>query len=176
MGAALRIIVRANIWRAFPELDQYDDETCMRYIMQGKETASNPFGYVIYFGAVCLGLVIWAVVGIVAYLLYQEIDQKTLNSMLGFGITLLAAIIGLGVIWMPAIVLLFARDRVMWSQVKRRLRGASCFQCKYCLIGLSPSDGEHGRGIRCPECGLFYCFNAGYITEADIDPTRLTES
>ena len=167
--------MRDKIWRAFPELDQFDDETCMRYIMQGKETASNPFGYVIYLGAVCLGLAVWVGIGVVAYLLYQEIDQKTLNSMLGVWITLLAAIIGLGVIWMPAVALLFARDRVMWSRVKRRLQGASCFQCNYCLVGLLPSTEEHGRGVRCPECGLFYYFDAGQISEADIDPTLLVK-
>lgn len=173
MGVALRIIVRANIWRAFPELDQYDDETCMRYIMQGKQGASSSFGYAIYVGAVCLGFVIWACISVVAYVLFREIGQKTWDSMLGFWLTVLATILGLGVIWMPAIVLLFTRDRVMWSRVKQRLQGASCFRCNYCLVGLPSSIQENEAGVCCPECGLFHGFDSGRITPADIDPTLL---
>lgn len=170
----MRLISR-KIWRAFPELDRFDDKTCERYITPGKKVASNPFGWVIYLGAVCLGVVIWAVICVVAYVLIEDIDQKIWNSMLGAWIQVLAGIIGVGVIWIPCIVLLFTRDRFMWMRVKARLIGASCFQCSYCLVGLSPSTSEQGRGVRCPECGFFYAFDGGKITESDINPTLLNK-
>ncbi len=166
----MRLITRKQIWRAFPELDAYDDETCLRYIKQGKRRKPRVSAAFMYGLAIFVALTIWFICSYFAFEIYDNIGDKVLNGNAGVWIHLGLVTVVLGVIWMPCIAALRTRDKLLHDRVLERIDGVRCFDCSYTLIGLDPYEIEGRHGVRCPECGTEHDFQSGLLTEADINP------
>lgn len=163
-------LVSRKIWRAFPELDSYDDVTCLRYIKQGRKTKPRVTSIFFYVFAIVVALVLWSIFLFFAFMVYDGIDGKVLNGNAGVWVHLGLMIVLLGGVWMPTIALLLTRDKLLHDRLIERIEGVRCFDCAYTLIGLEPYERDGKRGVRCPECGTAHDFKPGLLAESDINP------
>jgi hypothetical protein len=167
----MRLISR-KIWRAFPELDQYDDATCHRYIARARQVRRTA----LHQTAIMFSLVASLAIAITLasphyYALRWIAKQFWVNDKVDVMTdTLLNLLVFVSFIWVPALTALIVRDRLLHRCVRRHLDGAICPGCRYSLIGLE-IFGPTGRSkVRCPECGDEIRLNHHSLTEADINP------
>ncbi|MFK7759528.1 MAG: hypothetical protein AB8C13_06250 [Phycisphaerales bacterium] len=76
----------------------------------------------------------------------------------------------LGYIWFPWLILLLARDRWFYRQIRKQLDGATCMACDYCLVGLEIQVRNKYTDVKCPECGLKNDIDGVRLSHVDIDP------
>ncbi len=139
----MRLITRHKLYRAFPELDSYEDGQCEQFL------AAAQGGWVrwgLRWGA-CIGAsyLVMALVAmgtaLIASALGIDMDRPPTWFMAGV-LVLIAA-------W--PILAIVTRDVLVRWRVRRVLRvTGSCSECGYSLIGM-PLDDEHR--VTCPECG-----------------------
>ena len=172
----MRILSR-KIWRAFPELDQFDDETCKRYITRAKQMkGENGRALLIIFTVVTVFVLMissasfqftvlsgWAE----RFAKYGKVQPFTEMSIL-----IWIFLTGLFVPWLVGLVV---RDKILERCVRKQVKCASCPECGYNLIGLSIYGSDGHRLVKCPECGYDVSLGDHLITEADIDPTLLAK-
>ncbi|MBL4697653.1 MAG: hypothetical protein JKX70_02350 [Phycisphaerales bacterium] len=169
-------MTRKKIWRAFPELDQFDDAICKKFVRRAKlldNSRQEPLLFLLAFG--CAFFVWIFFVGIIQSVHFEV--AKKLGWQLPSIVRSSFFVIGFsGVLWFPMLSGLIVRDRWLRHCIRKLFSLSECAACGYSLIGLAIVEREDGRGVRCPECGLFTTLNIGYITEFDIDPTFLNKS
>ena len=138
----------SKVWRAFAELDRFDDERCARFVRAAKRrwwvvamvqgTAASLAWLVMAVPA--MGLAMWA---------SESLTRRLTLGDAGFVCVLaVVASLSLGITFVP---LLLFKD---W-RLRRRIRvliaaRGSCVKCGYGLLGLPVSEGLR---VRCPECG-----------------------
>lgn len=135
----------SKVYRAFPELDPFDDEQCELFVHQATSGSLRRravgLGYKLL--ALVVGLATWAFVFAMAAAMLSALRlPQTLIDVLG---VLGAA----GFVFVPALAALVARDQWLRRTVKARLVSARCPGCEYSLLGLPVQDGR----VACPECG-----------------------
>lgn len=81
-----------------------------------------------------------------------------------------------GFIWMPIIAGLIARDRWVMKQMCKHIDGAMCKECEYRIVGLEINKSSDAEFVLCPECGAKNELSSDLLTEADLNPTLLTNS
>ena len=148
----LRIITR-KLYRAFPELDGFDDDQCERLLRQVKDgvgytpalgMALLVFGLLSFLGSIGLARV--------GYPFLMSLLTEEMSRYWADRLALLAGLIV--VLTIPSIVGLVTRDVVMRFHIRRalavRLRRIQCLGCKYLLLGQRVIDGF----VTCPECGM----------------------
>lgn len=143
----MRLLTR-KIYRAFPELDSYDDEQCRRFIRSAR-------GGLWRQGIVGIGLLVVGAVLVVASLAaalwvgdWLEKHTSVRRGAVGdfYLLALTIPVAGLG----PLAVIVL-RDLTLRLRVRNVLRTRGfCPQCRYSLIGLSVSANAT---VSCPECG-----------------------
>lgn len=138
VSCVVRLVTR-QLWRAFPELDRFDDATCRRFV---KAAGAGWRGALIPLASVLVG------VGIVIAGLWFGLSTwrgshvlRAMGQVAFFGGALVGPVAGY-----------VLRDVLMRRQVRRvlRVRGV-CRACGYSLVGLSVPDSLM---VVCPECGV----------------------
>ena len=152
----MRLITR-KLWRAFPELDRFDDERCERFVMMSRRKL---------FPATLRSLVAGAVwlVGFAPTIILCEIVLETSEQSLGWAgrhqtlLYLFAFLILAAGLFAGSVLAMLARDRLLRGRVRRLLAArGKCAKCRYSLWGLPVPDN---LTVICPECGL----------RAEVDP------
>ncbi|UCD74793.1 MAG: hypothetical protein JSV91_13520 [Phycisphaerales bacterium] len=152
VGPVLRIVTR-KLYRAFPELDGFDDDQCERLLRQVKSGMS--YAPVLGLALLGFGLLpflcsIWlAVAG------FQYLTDLLTDKLNRYWVDRLAFLAGLIIVLtIPSVVGLITRDVVMRFHIRRalaaRLKRIQCLGCKYLLLGQRVIDGF----VTCPECGI----------------------
>ena len=142
----MRLIVK-QLWRAFPELDSYDDATCQRFVAA---TSRNPtrraIRYVILGGLSLVAL--WLTAFTTAHVWDLCFKSNSWLSSVDSAIGLMAGA-GVALVLLSGIV--YFRDYLLIRRVRDVLRRhGSCSSCRYTLVGLPvPASGL----VICPECG-----------------------
>ncbi len=138
-------IIRRQLWRAFPELDAFDDALCRAFVRTATASWRGKLFRLIVMGLLALTtLAIGLLVGQTlddalpqftpAYLVYPLVGLALASTLLiGFAFTYLV------------------RDYMLRRRVRRVIHGrGACANCRYPLLGM-PVSAE--LIIRCPECG-----------------------
>jgi len=138
----MRLISR-KIWRAFPELDQFDDAECREYLKRSKPVANSALGSLLVICATLFALVLWV---LVIVLVMPVISGMGLSRGIFVAIqfVLLTALI-----WLTALSGFLMRDYWVRRFIRRRIAMSICMKCGYSLIGL-PMQSD---AVICPECG-----------------------
>ncbi|MBI1189407.1 MAG: hypothetical protein GC200_01825 [Tepidisphaera sp.] len=143
----MRLITKSKIYRAFPELDSYDDDDCQRFVARALESMG--------FKLATAGVMILMLVGVIPLTLYlgaelaTEVSDDFFRRSLDLELTAL--------FWMIGLVLVIAcafwvRDVLIGRRVRRLLRTQGrCVRCNYSLLGLEISPE---LTVVCPECGM----------------------
>lgn len=159
----MRLVTR-TIWRAFPELDRFDDEQCRRFVRaasRGIVTRVARWGAVAVAGLV--GVVLLPGLSLLEQLCIQRgwWSQSVVGRLLGQPRWMGELVyIGLMLVTLLSLGGLFGavtRDFLLRRRVRRVLRTRGrCAQCTYFLGGLPVSVNLQ---VVCPECG--------FLTEVD---------
>ncbi len=174
----MRILTR-KIWRAFPELDQFDDKTCQQYIRYAQRAKNFWIGAIFVIFAIPVGLAVWRgllfnIDAIVYYLrdwynlgIFDDLDDTGENLLVLLRIT--------GYVWCPVFCMLLVRDRWLNRCIRKQISGIKCGACGYSLMGLSLIEDADMPVVICPECGHRIVLGDVGLTPADIDPALLTK-
>jgi len=164
----LRILSR-KIWRAFPELDQFDDRVCKMYIKQARALHNSWRGAILVVASVFVAGITWIIVSFfLAQLLnYLQVGDRFETTGVLFIFT--------GFIWFPGLVALHIRDRWLLACIKKQIRTAACGACGYSLLGLEIGTHKNEQAVKCPECCEQTILAQWGLTKADIDPTLLAK-
>ena len=145
----MRLLTR-RIYRAFPELDRYSDEQCLRFIRTARRGFFRRAWHYSLIGAVFL-VVVFGAMFPVAFV-SNFVEHRTFRTT-GLHwenlLTVLASIPCLGLAPLAAFIV---RDWLLRRRVRYVLRTRGvCHNCRYSLVGL-PVD-ERGMVV-CPECAV----------------------
>ena len=137
-------VPRSKVWRAFPELDAFDDERCARFVAAVRRGFRA--------GLVRRGLAVAALVAIYAGVLFVLGLLKLLNVRNPPLLLQIAGVVGIFAFFiLPVVPALMVRDWVLRRQIRRLLRTrGSCGRCGYGLAGLPVGTN---LTVACPECG-----------------------
>jgi hypothetical protein len=170
----MRLISR-KLWRAFPELDQYDDEVCKRYIARARQVRGSEV-YVLTMVAVILCSLILAILSTNVHyhaLIWLADRLKTGYQIGAFSETFVELLVFVSLIWVPALSGFITRDFLLRRCVRQHLSGAICHGCRYSLIGLDIFDLQGETHVLCPECGEKVNLARNNLSEADVNPQLL---
>jgi len=139
----------SKVHRAFPELDRFDDRTCLEFIQLACRKFWRSRMIVGAFGvAVCVATFIALMIGLNTVLdgvMYRTVAERLRSPYyLGFwagGIAISGAFVGFSG--------LLIRDRWIRWAVGSQIVATRCLNCEYSLLGLTPDAGC----VLCPECG-----------------------
>jgi len=155
----------SNIYRAFPELDDYDDEQCARLMRRIQLNLSGHARRNTISLSVCAAslLLTLATSKIIYDFFAKNYDFVSKNDL----IFLPCLLFILGV---SAAALVLTRDIVLRRQLKNaidyELDRVRCLNCRYILIAQQPKAGM----LTCPECGTQVSLARLGITEDDLIP------
>ncbi|MCC7387146.1 MAG: hypothetical protein IT431_00105 [Phycisphaerales bacterium] len=138
----------SKVHRAFPELDRFSDEQCVRFVRAAGRRGWRPWvhtGLLLLLGAVLTAAVLAA-----SLVVWSWFEQRLrLGGAAFYAVTSASC----GVVWLlGAGVLMLLRDRLLIARVRYvvRARGA-CPGCGYSLLGIVVREGNV---VVCPECGM----------------------
>tara|TARA_R110000744_G_scaffold71294_6_gene143553 strand:+ start:193 stop:708 length:516 start_codon:yes stop_codon:yes gene_type:complete len=168
----MRLLTR-KIYRAFPELDQYDDQSCERYVNRAVRLNDE-------LGCLLIGVIVIASVAAWIFIEYNtQLVIFYLFDAVGIKLgvytdTFIRLVVTLGYVWFPWIMILIARDIRLRSQIRKQLDGAYCRSCGYRLIGLIILQESTTEFVRCPECGTENTVDGDTLCRDEIEvPHRL---
>ncbi len=161
----MRLIAR-TIWRAFPELDRFDDRRCRLFVdaarrsrlsMILRATLVTLLVAAMTTGTLALGYAIAP-----RWFKYSPGADSHCNDASPPGGA--AAVMGAGFL-LTVVAAFVARDQLLRLRIRRLLCSQGrCRACTYLLLGL-PVSAE--LKVRCPECGLEAEVDASFTTLAD---------
>jgi hypothetical protein len=140
----------SKIWRAFPELDRFNDAQCAAFVRASRRVGLfwTVFGWAMNFVGAAAGLgigigIIWLVTKLAGDWLHVQQDSLAIAT------AIVAIVLAAGSSLLSG---LMVRD---W-QLRRRIAWAindrgRCIECRYSLLGL-PVD--QNLKVICPECGF----------------------
>lgn len=142
-------IVTHKLYRAFPELDRFDDERCQNFVRSANRGLFRRLLRLALIGS--LFWLVWIGVAYTCYLAYAasgfnpEVHRSAWVSMVGMGAPIVA---GFVLAVMGGLVL---RDVLLRRRIGGviRMRG-TCSECDYVLLGLTVGSDLK---VTCPECG-----------------------
>jgi len=171
----LRLFTSKKIYRAFPELDPYDDQVCELYIRRARRLRSSWKGLLSILISIPISILIWSgVTWAMASLLETYKEQWESPSVNVLAVTVIFFLTGF--VWVPVMIAFIVRDMCLNRCIRTQLSKVVCDECEYALIGLDVFELGGSRVVQCPECGAHTQLNAGHITEADIDPTLIVKN
>lgn len=138
-------LVRKQLYRAFPELDRFDDAACQAFVRSVSASWRGKAARKLVQLFLCTGAMILALqVSLHGPPVHFDSLREALLAaltMLGFAVT----------VFIGFIAALLARDFMLRWSIRRRLRHTGlCSHCRYPLFGL-PVDAA--SVVRCTECG-----------------------
>lgn len=140
----------AKIWRAFPELDRFDDAVCAQYVAEARR--SRWVSRLVLLALLLPGGIIACVVGLgvsgalLGWLLPVDHDFGTISVIVIILVMLTPQVLILSSLFM-------VRDRWLRWAVRGRLETMACTACRYNLLGLTPIGEAGDQHVVCPECG-----------------------
>ncbi|GEM_PF-1284194 len=145
-------IPTSKLYRAFPELDNFDDDRCVRFVKAAQ-------GNILWraarlFALVLLGFVIFTAMCAGVSFLLSALFVDGPNSRRTYGS--LPEPFALATVFLIAclsacLITLLLRDSLLRRRVRRILAdNANCWKCAYRLLGLPVAKNST---ITCPECG-----------------------
>ena len=173
----MRILSR-KIWRAFPELDRFDNETCRCYVARARSMRGQLFRVLTISMASGVGFVLAVLVEEPSFQVLVNLTEKygpypTISVMAE---TTIETLLRVNYVLTPWVIGYYARDFLLERCIKKQLKDSCCHQCGYNMIGLTIYGEQDDRRVRCPECGSEIILRVSHLTEADIDPTLLAQS
>ena len=166
-------IPKSKIYRAFPELDEFSDAQCERF-MQRIEVSGFRKGvplvaFLIVFGLSGLLVIILSVSILDAY--YYELIRSG-NEFVKVLLILTGMLLFLPV---PPMSGLLARDvllrRNLELVINEKLERIRCLDCRYVLIGQIPENGK----VTCSECGRVHLLSRLGIVADDLIPPEMDD-
>ncbi len=167
----MRLLTKKKIYRAYPELDPFDDAICKKYVRHARRSGRAWLGRGLIVIVIPVALLLWLIFIIGMGWATRSIDIS--DSVLWVAIGM---VIYTGIFWFPALCALLVRDITLRRIIRKRLDVTGCESCGYNLIGLTVFDDSDSRVVQCPECGTKTTLNQGHISEADINPALLAET
>lgn len=141
----------SKIYRAFPELDRFDDAECKRFVLLAKRHKRLLLLAVGFASALVGLLVAFGITVGVATLMNAHATQGPRGDL--FAAFVIALVLA-QLIALPMLSWLVSRDVVLRRTLRKRIDTGRC-SCGYTLLGLVPVAGRDGRPeVQCPECGL----------------------
>ncbi len=140
-----------KVYRAFKELDQFDDQQCEWYIRRAKwkHIVSMILVGIVAVGAVLLFIVLALLIE--GWLLTSVQNTAFAMSFQSSVMSVVAALAGVLVpVAIGLVIGLMIRDVWLRWAVRKELAQTRCLRCDYQLIGLPVHSGV----VRCPECGM----------------------
>ncbi|MFN7020572.1 MAG: hypothetical protein ACK4WH_04490 [Phycisphaerales bacterium] len=137
----------SRVYRAFPELDRFDDARCKAYVRTVRREQGSK--------GVAVELLNWLVGGAAGLaMLCAVVSFLQMFAKAGSGPSYAARVASLcTVVGVPVmaggLTSLALRDRRLRRLIRRQIEGGRCPVCSYLLLGLVPREGL----VRCPECG-----------------------
>lgn len=129
----------SKIYRAFPELDRFDNTTCEVFVQRARE-AKKVSGCM--FAAMVLPMYF-----LLAFVMLVMVDW--IASSVNVPLPIAVVAVGFSLIpLVPALTLLVIRDVWLRWALRSQVGSTNCF-CGYSLLGLTLVD----EGVQCPECG-----------------------
>ncbi|MBL0869210.1 MAG: hypothetical protein IBJ18_01390 [Phycisphaerales bacterium] len=152
-----------KVWRAFPELDRFDDDRCKRFVKRASQAfwLVKLFRFLMHLLGIAIGGV---VVGFVLQAAFVLADDWRLRSpSREIFVAAAASVTGL----LAFVTLLSVRNRFLRKRIRTIInpRG-TCLSCGYSLLGLPVPDSLK---LPCPECG-FTCEVDPSLGELSSDP------
>ncbi len=138
-------LIRKQIYRAFPELDRFTDEQCVRFV--GAANSSWRVRGLRWVVVAAIGIA--AVIGGLVACDYtlREYDPNINKAMTPF----LAAGLFAAICFVGMVLALVSRDVLLRWRVRRVIMlCGSCAKCEYSLLGMPVGADEQ---VTCPECG-----------------------
>lgn len=166
-------LLTTKIYRAYPELDRYDDDVCKRYIKRAKRIQNAWKGWSLILLSLPIGLVVWFVISWLIAMVMSGIESQYDLALFDPPNILLLLTFFTGIVWFPILLSFLTRDRWLHRCIRKQLTGVQCPACGYSLIGLT-IDTPDTPSVHCPECGQVTLLSNLGLTEADIDPTLVS--
>ncbi len=147
----------SKVYRAFPELDEFDDDQCERFVRWA-------------WSKVWLRMVVLPVAGGIAWVVAVHLVLSILPATLpglppGIGganlVALLIVVLSLA---SSVAVGFFIRDSLLIRAIRDRVRSARCLECRFSLLGLPICEGA----VAYPECGTALALDELGLTARDL--------
>jgi hypothetical protein len=156
----------SKVYRAFPELDRFDDARCEAYICTALMTARVNRGVVqiaIFFAGVAVAVLVGIVLANILLLLSAIFDSS--DWIIPPFVIIIAGSIAAG-----GVSGCLLRDVLLRRALRRQIGNSRCPSCNYLLLGLVPKDGS----VLCPECGTTHKLTDLGLTEGQLIPVGAT--
>ena len=149
-----------QFYRAYPELDAYSDEECVRLVWQARVRRGDAL-WVLPGAAALMAFLAWMFVGATIFLIVFTVlsPQNTRPTPGGFLVpTVLVGVMVFAIVWT-----LMRRGMIVRS-IRNILNRAGCPFCDFSLVGLPVRDNR----VVCPECGSTVRLFEHKITAEDL--------
>ena len=153
-----------KVYRAFRELDDFSDEVCDRYVAETFEQSGLTIGC-----AMALTFIVTLTTYGMAMLVVGRPILNAAAALMGRSdATMDTTSIGLLLLgfalsyWMCTC----ARNLILRTAIRQRIRITRCPACGYSLLGLHPQEGR----VTCPECGIPLTLAQIGLHESDLIP------
>lgn len=160
----------SRIYRAFPELDAFDDAECERFVLRARSHRRDLVMWPV--GVGCAGSIVW-VAGVIPCTMY--VTRQLFPRQVEFDPSPFELI---GLVAVGALVVLLGsmllRDRLLIRAIRGRVDLAACPSCRHSLLGLPLLDGGERETVRCPECGSAVLLDEIGLSHGDLIP-RVTD-
>jgi DNA-directed RNA polymerase subunit RPC12/RpoP len=176
----------AKVYRAFPELDPFDDAKCVAFVSRARRARRRRFwlSWLSLLVDIPLAVVVTVtmlnVLPVSSWL--DRLDRAMsflFNPASGVPSTIvLGVVLIVGLVLPPAMGFLWIRDAILKRAIRAALKSVACIACGFDLTGLPVTDGEAGPRVRCPECGLLMDLDEVGLNPADLrtKPTERRQS
>jgi DNA-directed RNA polymerase subunit RPC12/RpoP len=134
----------SKVYRAFPELDQFDDRRCEEFVRSARRRFRHEFAPRLLLQVLVTALCVIIAAGISGrWMAFADVRLAPVAA------TVPCAVL-LGCSLLPAVLI---RDLWLRSMLRRHIGNARCQGCGYPLLGLPVMGEAKMPGVRCPECG-----------------------
>lgn len=144
-----------KIWRAFPELDNYTDDECMRFVERAKREHQQ--SQVLWGLATIAGLLLAAVPALWVFgRVVPPLTSAIKRSLGAHRFRDIQTLMDVAMFALPALaiagVVLLVRDRWLIRTITRKVQAAACPTCGYSLLGLVVEMGAWCAPNAVPRC------------------------
>lgn len=165
----MRLITK-QLWRAFPELDRFDDERCRRFIQSARRGKGARLGRALL--NLLLSTLVFALIASIGYFLdryaREGVADGTTSPRNEYWLYLASLVFLVLSVVAAGATALILRDNLLRCRVALFIHArGKCPQCRYILLGIRVPESLR---VNCPECGLELEVDEA-LTEL-ADPTR----